>query len=310
MTRKNLDWADTRYRPKTFDELVGNVWAFKQMRRFAEDGNFPHLLLAGPPGTGKSASAEILAKSIGAEFKEWNASDKRKIDDIRNEIKPFAMVKTITGKIKVAFLDECEGLRKQIEAQNAFRRIMEKFSQNCRFILSTNELYAIIYQIRSRCKLIKFKPIPTETIYDRLVFIGEKEEILDFITQEQVQRIAETADGDLRVAIKTLQGICGGGRKGPVTDEEITSSISQPNIDEVGKMIVHALNGNFTEACKIFQSLCFWNTAEGIFEVIIKEFPLAGFKDVEKRRIAMSLGNLQYRRGKEEMLKFLAEIGG
>lgn len=306
---RRQDWADSKYRPKTFDELDGNVWAFKQMRRFAEDGNFPHLLLAGPPGTGKSVSAEILAKSIGAEFKEWNAGDKRKIDDIRNEIKPFAIVKTITGNFKVAFMDECEGLRRQTEAQNALRRIMEKFSKNCRFILSTNELYAIIYQIRSRCKLIKFKPIPAKLICSRLQFISEQEEILDLLTQQQMYRIAETADGDMRVAVKTLQGLCGGRRSGPVTDEEITSSIAKPNTDEVGKMIVHALNGNFTEACKIFHSLSFWNTAEGIFEVIIKEFPLAGFENTEKRRIAIALGNLQYRRGKGEMLKFLAEIG-
>lgn len=306
---RRQDWADTKYRPKTFGDLVGNVWAFKQMKRFVEEGNFPHLLLAGPPGTGKSVSAEILARAVGAEYKEWNASDKRRIDDIRNVIKPFAMVKTITGTFKVAFLDECEGLRKQKDAQNAFRRIMEKFSQNCRFILSTNELYAIIYQIRSRCKLIKFSPIPKDIIFDRLVSIGEKEEILNIITQQQVERIAETADGDMRVAIKTLQGVCSG-RKSRVTDEEITSSISKPNIEEVGKMIVHALNGKFTEASKIFHSLSFWNTAEGIFDVITKEFPLASFSDIEKRRIAVALGNLEYRRGKGEMLKFLAEIGG
>ena len=85
---EKVDWADTKYRPKTFDDVLGNTWAIKKLKRFARTGNFTHLLLAGPAGTGKTTVAEILGRELKAEFKSWNASDDRKLKDIREKIIP------------------------------------------------------------------------------------------------------------------------------------------------------------------------------------------------------------------------------
>ena len=126
-------WTE-KYRPKKFDELVGQDDIIKKVQNLTKAMNIPHMLFAGPAGTGKSTLALIVVKDLfGLHWKdnylELNASDERGIDVIRQKVKDFARTKAI-GKVpfKVIFLDEADALTK--EAQQALRRTMENFTNN------------------------------------------------------------------------------------------------------------------------------------------------------------------------------------
>ena len=140
-------WTE-KYRPSNFEEIVGQEEIIKRIKNLVSAMNIPHLLFAGPAGTGKSSLAIIIAKELFGDkykenFLELNASDSRGIDFIRQEVKNFARTKSI-GKVpfKVIFLDEADALTR--EAQQALRRTMENFTTTCRFVLSCNYSSKII----------------------------------------------------------------------------------------------------------------------------------------------------------------------
>lgn len=104
-----------KYRPQKVDDIVGNEDVVSRLKVIAENGNMPNLILAGPPGTGKTTSILAMARTLlGPRMKdavlELNASDDRGIDVVRNRIKMFAQKKVTlpAGRHKVILLDEAD----------------------------------------------------------------------------------------------------------------------------------------------------------------------------------------------------------
>ncbi len=199
-------WTE-KYRPSVFEEMVGQQEIVKRVRSLAQSLNIPHLMFAGPAGTGKSTLALIIVKALfGDKWKEnyleLNASDERGIDVVRQKVKDFARTKSIGSvPFKVIFLDEADALTR--EAQQALRRTMENYTNTCRFIMSCNYSSKIIDPIQSRCVVFRFKILEKKDIASVIKRIAEKENLK--ITDEAVTTLYEIAEGDCRKAINLLQ---------------------------------------------------------------------------------------------------------
>ena len=118
-----------------------------------------NLLFAGQSGTGKSTAAVVIGYELGYTIHEFNASDERGIDFIRNRVKTLCQTSGLWNK-NLIFLDEADGLTKP--AQEALRRIME--TTDAIFILTCNNITSIIPALQSRCTKFTFKPYSSEDI--------------------------------------------------------------------------------------------------------------------------------------------------
>lgn len=238
------------YRPKVREDLVGNKTQIDQIFNMVNSGKLTHLIFEGPAGTGKTSTALVIGHQLFKEFYhqnflELNASDSRRIDDVRGTIKTFA--KTIPmgdNKFKIVLLDEGDEMTP--EAQNALRRTMEKFSEICIFIFAVNNFERLIEPIRSRCQVFHFGPISQLEISARLAGIYKKEMSYGAFPDTEVpalMKIAEYSHGDLRKAINHLQMLLASGE--PLTE----ASVDSIRPVDYGKIIVDALQrSRFMEA--------------------------------------------------------------
>lgn len=289
-------WVE-KYRPKTLDEVVGQEEVVQRLKSYVERKNIPHLLFAGPPGTGKTASAIALARDLFGEnwrdnFVEMNASDERGIDVVRHKIKEFARTAPIgDAPFKIIFLDEADALT--ADAQAALRRTMEMYSKTCRFILSCNYVSRIIEPIQSRCAVFKFRPIPAEAMKKRLLEICKKENIK--ITDDGLEALIYIANGDFRKAINALQGAAAFGEV--IDAEAIYQITATARPEELAKLLNLALSGNFMEAREMLDKMMieYGMSGEDIVSQLFREIVSSTMDEKMKVLLIDKLGEIDFR---------------
>jgi len=198
-------WTE-QYRPTTLDEIIGQPKFYIDAITWKE--GMPNLLLYGDAGTGKTAAAIATANFVLGEdkqgnFFEINASDDRRLEVVRTTIKEISSSMKL-GDIphKIILLDEMDGMTP--DAQNALKRVMERYSGNVRFIITCNNRFKIILPLQSRCANYLFTKISEEDMKIVLESILEKEGI-DSIPTEELEMFIKEMRGDLRRAITELQ---------------------------------------------------------------------------------------------------------
>lgn len=248
-------WVE-RYRPKVLNDVVGNRAAVERLRIIAKQGNIVNMILTGPPGIGKTTSLlclcrELLGDRLKEAVLELNASDDRGIDVVRQDIKAFAKrhVNLPAGRHKVVLLDEADSMTEA--AQQAMRRIMERFSNTTRFVFACNMSEKVIEPIQSRCAIVRFTRVEDGEIATRLAEICKAEGV-EFV-EDGINALATLADGDMRSAVNGLQATAI--RYGFVNQENVQATVDVPNPAAIAEMWSCLREDDFRTALTVMSGL-------------------------------------------------------
>jgi replication factor C large subunit len=222
-------WVE-KYRPKTLKEVVGQQTAVSQLLEWAkkwEKGERPPpLLLYGPPGSGKTSAALALAKDMGWDCLELNASDERTYEAIRKFLEGGSMGSLLTGGRKLLLLDEVDNVYERGGYKAVTELIQRSFNP---VILTANSKQDVPEGIRKMCQEVCFESVRVPTIVKVLAHICSAEGVK--VPPEILKEIAESSNGDLRAAINDLQVTCAGVKA--VSEKFVSNRIREINIFQV-----------------------------------------------------------------------------
>ncbi|MHC1581347.1 replication factor C small subunit [Methanopyrus sp.] len=233
-------------------------------------------------------------------------SDERGIDVIRTKVKNFARTRPMGGaKFKIIFLDEADNLTR--DSQQALRRIMEMYSDACRFILAANYSSAIIDPIQSRCVVFKFTKLPEDAIKRRLREIAENEGVE--VTDEALDAIVYVSEGDMRRAINILQAAAALGAR--VDEDTVYQIAATARPEEVRQMIHHAWNGEFERARDLLHELLsrYGMSGEDVVRQVHREvLEMDEIPEEAVPELVEAVGDFEYRlvRGSDERIQLEA----
>lgn len=302
-------WTE-KYRPKKFEEVVGQDDIIKRVKNLVKALNIPHMLFAGPAGTGKSTLALIVVKELFGKnwrenYLELNASDERGIDVIRQKVKDFARTKALGNvPFKVIFLDEADALTK--EAQQALRRTMENYTSTCRFIMSCNYSSKVIDPIQSRCVILRFKLLEKKDIEKRVAIIAESEKLQ--IQGNAMQTLYEASEGDCRRVINLLQASAV--ISPSITTDLINTLASSARPADVKIVLEYALSGDFLKAKEKLLDIMLRDSISGtdIIKSIQKEIWNLSVDNELKVKLTEKTGEAEFRmvEGSDEFVQLEA----
>ena len=250
-----------KYRPKNFDELIGQEAVSKSLIHALDEGRISHAyLFSGLRGSGKTSSARIFSKALVCEkgptskpcevcpqcimanesrhmdIIEMDAASHRKIDDIRELIEQTKYAPAM-ARYKIFIIDEVHMLTK--EAFNALLKTLEEPPSYVKFILATTDPLKLPTTVLSRTQHFRFKQISRYSIIKHLEFILSKEGIS--YEKEALEILARSGGGSLRDTLTLLdQAIIYGANN--VTANGVASMLGLLDPEKIEEIITHVLN--------------------------------------------------------------------
>ena len=258
-----------KYAPKTIEDCILPESTKKTFQDFLNKGEIPNMLLAGPPGIGKTTVAKALCNELGVDVYVINGSDEgRFLDTVRNNAKNFASTVSLSSdaKHKVVIIDEADNTGNDV--QLLLRAFIEEFAGNCRFIFTCNYKNKIIEPLHSRCAVIDFSIKGKEKTQLAGSFFKRLQNILD---EERVQYdpkvLAELINKhfpDWRRVLNECQRYSVGGKIdsgilasfSDIAVNELVKNLKEKNFSEVRKWVVSNLDNDTTVLLRrIYDSL-------------------------------------------------------
>ncbi|MBR2889410.1 MAG: DNA polymerase III subunit gamma/tau [Oscillospiraceae bacterium] len=250
-----------KYRPQTFDDVVGQMAVTQTLKTQLQSGRLSHAyLFTGSRGTGKTSSAKILAKAVNCtnpqdgnpcnccqacrtidsgaclDVLEIDAASNNGVDNVR-DLRDDAVYTPSQVKMRVYIIDEVHML--SISAFNALLKIIEEPPEHLLFILATTELHKVPATILSRCQRFSFRRISQEDIAARLQYVAYQENI--DLDDSAARVLARLADGGMRDGLSLLDQ-CASATTGELTAERVYQCLGIAGIRDCGQLMAHIAN--------------------------------------------------------------------
>ncbi len=263
-----------KYRPQTFDDVVGQLAVTQTLKTQLLTGKLSHAyLFTGSRGTGKTSSAKILAKAVNCEnpqngnpcnccdacraidsgscmdVLEIDAASNNGVDNVR-DLRDDAIYTPSQVKMRVYIIDEVHML--SLSAFNALLKIIEEPPKHLLFILATTELHKVPATILSRCQRFSFRRISQEDIAARLQYVAYEEGI--DLDDSAARVLARLADGGMRDGLSLLDQ-CASATTGELNADKVYACLGIAGIQQCGKLMAAIANHDTGTALTIMNDL-------------------------------------------------------
>ena len=323
MSKENPIWR-IKYLPDTLDEVCGRDSIKKRLNEAIKQRNFPHLLLVGEAGIGKTTIANLFSKEFLGSYYDANSKivysnvplteEERKQARseayvstsklgslagkkittpafIQVKIKPFIELKVLGDTpFKILIVKNFESLGSN---QQAFRRLMEIYGTNCRMILITTKISRIIDPILSRCQIFLISPVGFDSFKELMQSIIQKESLK--VEQDAIEFLYKTSEGKISHAIDLLQLCSVSGEI--INSEMIHENSIKPQNDLVRGLLLMCFKGNFLKSRELsrkIQSSYKYNSQE-MFQIMLTELEKIPISKYARTKILNIISEADFR---------------